>query len=182
MKPFVAALSSALLLAACVTAPPNRYYTLDMRPAGAGAASHNLSIDHLRLAEALTRKDILIQVSPTRIEYYASDQWVASLDELVTRKLSSEFGEKRSGRPGIVISGGILAFEQVDQDGGAAGHVTLELGFHAAEASRYDVPLLEKTYDVQIPAEKSNAAAVVVALSRCLEQIAAAIVNDVSNL
>ena len=55
--------------------------------------------------------------TPTRIEYYATDHWVAGVGELVQRKFQTEFGPHEDGRPTYVVSGKVVALEQVDRAG-----------------------------------------------------------------
>ena len=168
----------ALLCAGCLSGPPPRFYTLDMRPSGRAQAPVNLEFDRLRPAEALDREGILIQTSPTRIEYYAADQWAANLGELVTQKLEAEFAHENDAERTLVVTGTILDFGQVDLPNGAEAHVRLALEFREPGASRYDPPLLDKTYEARISAESPSPAAVVEALSRGLEDIAVAVATD----
>jgi ABC-type uncharacterized transport system auxiliary subunit len=169
------------LAAGCVSAPNTRYYTLDMSPAGEGS-SINLVVDRLQATEALTRKNILIKNTPTRIEYYAADEWAADVAEMVTHKLESEFGPRLEDRPTLILSGSILAFEQVDMDAGAQAHARIAVELREERGSRLDQPLLAKTYEAQLPAQSPEPNAVVVALGQALEQIAVEIMADAARL
>jgi len=169
----------ALVAAGCASTAVIRYYTLDMAPSGHAQTPVNVTIDRLRSAEALTRKDILIKKTSTEIEYYASDQWAAGIDDLVTEKLLEEFGPPREGRKTIILSGIIQSFEQVDTPTGAEGHVKLSVEFRA---ERYAEPLLARTYEARAAAAQSSAAGVVLSLSQCLENIAQQIAADAAHL
>ena len=182
MRQYTILALSVGLLAGCASTTPSRYYTLDMTASGAAASAVNLYVDRIRAAEALTRKTILIKKSPTEIEYYALDEWAASVNELVTEKLVAEFGPKQDGRKSIGLSGTILAFEQIDLPDGVEAHVKLALTFRAEGTARYEEPLLEKNYEARMPAAESSAPAVVRALSACLEQIAADVAADAGAL
>jgi len=171
-----------LLVAGCASAPDPRYYTLDMRPSGAVQAEKNIRIDRLREAEPLARKDILIQRSPTEIEYYAVDQWAAALGELVSQKLEAELGPPEEGRATVVGTGTILDFGQVDVAGGAEASARLRIELRREDMGRYDEPLLTKTYAARLPAETPTPGAVVEALSRCLEKVAAEMASDANGL
>jgi len=173
---------TVLWIAGCASAPDLRYYTLDMRPSGAAQAAKNIRIDRLREAEPLARKDILIQRSPTQVEYYAVDQWAATLGELVGQKLEAEFGPPEEGRPTVVVTGMILEFGQVDVSGGAEASVRLKLEFRGEDMGRYDEALLTKTYAARLPTGTPAPGAVVEGLSRCLEKLAAEIVSDAEGL
>jgi len=150
-----------------------------MRPSGGASTQYNIDVDRLRPAEALTRTDILIEKSPTEIEYYARDRWAAGLSELVAEKLESELGPDLDGRATIVISGKILAFGQAD---GAGAHIKLDVELRREDASRHDKALFEKTYEKSLPAGGNGPSAVVRALSRGLEMIAREIADDVNGL
>ena len=172
----------SVLAAGCVSTPAPRYYTLDVEPSGGAHLDVNLEIGPLRASEALARRNILIKKSPTEIEYYALDQWAAALNEIVGQKLKAEFGPFVEGRKPLCISGAILNFEHVDVAGGVQAHARIELEFRAEDASRYDKPLIKKTYDAAVPAETGTAGAVVCALSRCVEKIAAEAAADANRL
>jgi ABC-type uncharacterized transport system auxiliary subunit len=168
------------MIAGCASVTPMRYYTLDMTPSAEANPTLNLTVDRMRTAESLARKDIQIAITPTEIEYYAADQWAANLSELVREKLAAEFGPALEDRRTLLLSGLILSFGQVDLPaGGAEGHVRLRLEF---SEERYQPALLEKVYEARVPADTPSAPAVVHALSRCLEIIAAQIAEDAAEL
>jgi ABC-type uncharacterized transport system auxiliary subunit len=98
----------------------------------------------------------------------------------VPEKLRAEFGAHQPERKTIVISGDILAFEQVDRDSDAEAHIKLDLSFRNREAGRYSTPLLRKRYEVYVPADEAHPAAVVQALSKGLESLAGEIAADAS--
>jgi uncharacterized lipoprotein YmbA len=182
MRNVFGALTCAIWLAACATTPNPRYYTLDMRPSGKVHPAVNLRIDRLRESEPLARKDILIQRGPTQLEYYALDQWAAAVPEQVGRKLAVEFGPVADNAPTFTLTGLIENFEQVDVPSGAEAYVRLTIEYRANGESRYSDPLKKKTYDVRLQAAKPGPLAVVDALSRCLETIAADIAADAAAL
>ncbi len=179
MRRLTAVLLAVSLGLGCLTnrqAP--RLYTPDMRPSGKAQCSGcYLKVERLRTTDSLTRSNILIRKRPTQIEYYAFDEWAGRLDELVAQKLQVEFGTRHSTET-ILISGTILAFEQLDTLEGAKAHIRFEIVFRDERMSRDEKPLLEKTYDFEAPVPQPTAAALVEALSRGLEAIAAQIVAD----
>jgi len=170
------------LMAGCATAPGPNLYTLNMAPSAEAGSAVNIAVGRLRVAEALQNKRILIKKSPTEIEYYAAAQWAAGLDELLTEKLTVEFGPLDSGRAAYVLSGTLLAFEQVDLATGAEAHVRLSVEIREEGTSFYSTPALAKTYDVRLPVTTPAAGSVVETLSACLEQVARQIVADASAL
>jgi len=169
-------------MCACASAPKIDYYTLGMEPSGRAEPTVNLSVERFRSTEALGRSQIMVLASPTRIEYYATDQWAGSIGELVQRKLAAEFGPAVEGRKTMVVSGKVVACEQVDRSGGADARVTLEVVVRDAELPRYLPPLLEKSYSASRQVSSMSAASVVQELSRCVEEIAEQIAADASSL
>ena len=172
--------AASCLLVACASTPKINYYTLAMEPSGQARSSVNLEVERLRTTEALGRSQILISTSATEIEYYASDHWAGSVAELVQQKLAVEFGPPVDGKNTFRVSGIVLACGQVDVPGGAEGRVMLHIQVHDPEQKRFEKPLLEKTYEARRAASRPDAAAVVLALSQCVEEVAAEIAADVA--
>jgi len=162
----------------CASAPKINYYTLAMEPSGRVQTEHNLVVERFRTTEALGRNQILIYKSPTEIEYYAADQWAGGVGELVQQKLSEEFGPYVEGRNNLIVSGTVLAFEQVDQPGGTAARIKLQVVVRDADGKRYQKPMMEKTYGITRDARGPKPSAVVQTLSKCVEEIAIEIAGD----
>ena len=180
LTPFITVALCALC--ACASAPKIDYYTLGMESSGRVDPAVNLTVERLRTTEALGRSQIMVLASPTRIDYYATDQWAGSVGEMVQQKLAAEFGPPVDGRRTLIVSGKVLACEQVDRPGGAEARVKLEIVVRDAEVPRYQPPLLEKSYSSSRSVSGSNPGSVVEELSRCVEEIAAEIAADVSTL
>jgi uncharacterized lipoprotein YmbA len=170
------------VLCACASAPKIDYYTLGMVSSGQTDTAVNISVERLRTTEALGRSQIMVLASPTRIDYYATSHWAGSVGEQVQQKLAAEFGPPVEGRRTLVISGKVLACEQVDGPGGGEAHVKLEIAVRDAEVPRYQPPVLEKSYASRRSVSGSKPGSVVEGLSRCVEEIAAEIAADVSAL
>ncbi len=169
-----------LCCSGCLSTPEARYYTLDMQSSGKAATTMvNLEVERIQVTEALARTDILIKKSATEIEYYALDRWAARLDELLAEKLQAEFGPTEAKRDTYLVRGKLLACEQVDTPAGAMAHVKLAL---VVQKDRNEVPVLKKVYEAHKTADAATAAAVVRALSVCVEDIAATLVEDIQAL
>jgi len=166
----------------CASAPKIDYYTLGMESSGRSEPTVNLSVERFRSTEALSRSQIMVLESPTRVDYYATDHWAGSIGELVQRKLAAEFGPQVSGRKTLIVSGTVVACEQVERRGGAEARVELEVVVRDSELARYRPPLLEKSYSATRAVSNANPGAVVEQLSRCVEEIAAEIAVDVSSI
>ncbi len=172
-------IASLPLLAACASAPVIHYHTLDMAPSGRSPAAVALRVRGFRTTEALGRRQILIQTSPTEIEYYATDQWAGDVGELVTQKLSAELGPAPPDARVMAVAGTVIDCGQVDRPGGgAAARLTLEVTIRDPTHQRSQPPLLVKTYTCERPAEQATPDAVARALSRCVEEIAAELAGD----
>jgi hypothetical protein len=102
--------------------------------------------------------------------------------ELIQQKLAAEFGPPVDGRKALVVSGKVLACEQVDRPGGIEARVRLEIVVRDAEVPRYQKPVLEKSYSSSRSVAGSGPGLVVQELSRCVEEIAAEIAYDLSAL
>ncbi|MBN2309055.1 MAG: membrane integrity-associated transporter subunit PqiC [Candidatus Hydrogenedentes bacterium] len=185
----LAVLALAALAVSCARSPVPRYYTLDMTRSAGAAPGPALEVGRLRTHDALSRADILIKKSPTEIEYYAAHRWAAPLEELIREKLDVEFGARAAdadasetaGAERLILSGVVLAFEQVDAAAGAEAHIKLDLAFRPSGASAYDAPLFERVYETSVAAA-ADPCAVVEALSRALEELAAQIRADAARI
>ncbi len=171
-----------VIVAGCASAPNLDYYTVDMTPSRTAVSDLNLEVGHFATAEKLDRTQIVIQQTPTRIDYYSNERWAASVGEMVEHKLTAEFGPEVEGRRGLIVSGRITAFEQVDASSGPQARARLEVAIREGGAKRYETPLLEKTYEASRTAENNSVDAVVRALSRAIEEIAAEIAADAAGL
>ncbi len=171
-----------LAIAGCKTAPPTQYYTLNMESSGAAQAPVNLLVERGEVGEALSRRDIMIKEGPTQIEYYATSQWAAGLDELVRQKLQEEFGLPHEGRDTLLLTATVLAFEPIDVPGGADASAKFSVEVRSEAASRHDVPLLVKVYESRKKSATERPADVVQALSEITEAIAQQIAVDVAAL
>lgn len=183
MKPLYAfVLVATLMLGAsgCVSTPKNRFYTLDMTPSGKIQTAPALQIELIRPIEMLNRREILVRKSPTEIEYYAGACWASAINELVSQKLKAEWGEGTKADHAIVVWGTLLECGQVEESMGSKAHLRLQLMFRPKGTSRYDTPLFEKVYDVTKPVSRATPDQVAVALTRCLEEMARQITDDVA--
>ncbi len=171
-----------LTTSSCATRPPARYYTLDMSHSAQAQPAFNFNVERFRVAQALSRDEIMIKTSPTEVEYYATDQWVANIGELVARKLQIEMGPRHGERPELVIMGTIQAFEQLDTPDGTQVQIEIDIEVRDSISSRYVAPLFQHRYRDVRSAENNNPASAVRALSAGLEEIARAIADDTRHL
>jgi len=182
MKFRFATIALMLVLSSCASTPDLDYYTLDMSPSGTVETDLNLEVTRFGISERIDRTQIVIRKSPTRIDYYSKDRWASSLGELVERKLAIEFGPAMDGHRTLRVSGRVIALEQVDSPSGPHALAKLEVAIREREAKGYEPPLLEKTYEATQAADSNSVDAVVQALSRAVEAIAAEIAADAAGL
>lgn len=156
----------------CASVPMYRYYTIDMRPGADLKPGVQISSVRIDVNQALKRPEILIRTSATRIDYYALDRWASGLDEQLAEKLMTEFSGAPAGAPRFDLSGSLMAFDQVDTPSGAEVHVKMELR----------APHFQKIYSHSEQASAATAEAVVDALSRVTEAIAAELAADLTKV
>jgi uncharacterized lipoprotein YmbA len=178
MRGNVGLIAVVCALTACASAPKISYYTLAMDPSGEVEPAVNLVVEGVRTTDALGRSQIMIQASPTEIEYYATAQWAGDLAGMVREKLIAEFGPAVEGRRTLAVSVMVLSCEEVDGAGSAAARMQLRVTLRDLDEKRYREPLLEKTYEASRPVARPAPGAVVEGLSLCAEAIAAEIAAD----
>jgi ABC-type uncharacterized transport system auxiliary subunit len=165
-----------------VPAKRETLHTLDMTPSGKAKARMNINVTALRRSDALGRNSILIRPNATSVEYFLQDRWASNVSNLVAEKLEAEFGAPETGRETVQVTGNIVAFERLDSAQGAAGHVKLDATLQGDGEGARQRPLLWKVYEATAPAENNSAAAVAVALSRALEEVAVSIAADAERI
>jgi uncharacterized lipoprotein YmbA len=182
MKFRFATIALMLVLSSCASTPDLDYYTLDMSPSGAVTTDLNLEVARFAISERIDRTQIVIQKSPTRIDYYSKDRWASSLGEMVEHKLAIEFGSAMDGRRTLIVSGRVVALEQVDSPSGPQALARLEVEVRDGGAKGYETPLLVKIYEIEKSASDNSVDALIQALSRAVEEIAAQITADAAGL
>jgi uncharacterized lipoprotein YmbA len=169
-KKHVISMMVLVTMVGCASVTPTRYYTLDMTPSGKVTPSGALHVDRVNLSQALSRKEILIKKSPTEVEYYAADQWVAGLDQLVAQKLNAEFGHAVSSDQTIIsLSIDVQAFEQIDTEEGADAY--LQIIVDALQNNRERTTFTE-VFEIRTTLTSQKPVDVVQALSDGLEEVA----------
>lgn len=165
---------AASIAAGCSSTPELHYYTLDLESSNRAEAPCTVEVDRFRVAEPLNRAQILIRAAPTRIEYYAVDEWAGSLGEMVARKLAAELGGGDPGEAEISLTGTVLECGQLDRAGGADARLDLQV----IAVSPDGAALMDRRYQATRSATSATAEAVVEALSRAAEDLAVEIAED----
>lgn len=171
----------AVALTGCVSTPNYRYYTLDMRQGANLGAPVWIEDVRLEMSDSLSRPAIMIRTSPTEIVYYALDRWASGLQSQIGEKLKTEFAPSNQARYTARIDGALMAFEQVDAPPGADVHLKAELTTTIREKDTI-LGEITRIYDVREHAAAANPDAVVQALSKATEQLAAALSEDMRGI
>jgi uncharacterized lipoprotein YmbA len=164
----------AIAAAACTSTPDIHYYTLDLNPSGKTTTHCPVTMERLRVADPLARSQILIQAAPTRIEYYATDEWAGNLGAMVAKKLGAELDADAETSPVLRVGGTVLECGQVD----AAGATEARMAVRVVARTMDGQTVLKRVYRASMVAGGPSAGSVVQALSRCAESIAADVAVD----
>jgi uncharacterized lipoprotein YmbA len=87
-----AALGSLVMLSACASSAPLRYYTLsEVAPTTAAAtAAPAIRIGRVRIPGELDRNELVQRLDATRLKIAEEDRWAAPLEEMIRRALSAD--------------------------------------------------------------------------------------------
>lgn len=87
----VAAAGLALAAAACTSAP-SRFYTLRSTATGTAAAhaSYSVSVGPVSVPAAVDRPQLVVEVSPNRVELDEFNRWAAPLDDAIARTVAND--------------------------------------------------------------------------------------------
>jgi ABC-type uncharacterized transport system auxiliary subunit len=194
LLPHALVVLASLLAVACVTLSTPLYFTLDMSTAPGNGAGYTVlehrqvAVDTIRVTDKLVRRDLLIRVGETQIEFYRDTKWVARPSDLVAEKLATEFMPAVQAIshevPTLMLHGELLAFEQVDAaDGAVYAHIRLRAGLRPQGRGRHSA-VHERLYEFlePVPANGPMPKAVVEMLSYGLEVIAAEIAQDANRI
>jgi uncharacterized lipoprotein YmbA len=178
----------ALLLSACGSSPPSRFYTLDPVPPSrpmATSAGPAIEVSQVSLPESLDRLSFVTRIEPNRINVSDQDRWAAPLEGMVRRVLATNLASRLPGRtvrmPGDPPSKGrslkiIVNIRQFIGD--QTGHVVLDADWAATMNDRTTLSGRPETISVQATSPKAGS--ITTAMSQALgtlsDRIAAAIV------
>jgi uncharacterized protein len=89
---------AAVMLAACSSSPPLRYYALDVvAPAASAARSPTailIRVRHISLPPEMDHRGLTHHQGPTQLSISESDQWSAPLGDLIQAALTRDLGER----------------------------------------------------------------------------------------
>lgn len=100
-KVFLPVVVGALLLvSACASSPPTRFYTLSDTPPGqttAPAAVGQVVIGSVAIPGEIDRPEIVRQIGPNQLSVAGSDRWAAPLEDIIRRVLSDDVARRMPG-------------------------------------------------------------------------------------
>jgi uncharacterized lipoprotein YmbA len=163
-----------IVAAACTSTPDIHYYTLDLRASGEARTECPVTMERFRVSDPLARSQILVQAAPTRIEYYATDEWAGNLGAMVAKKLGAELGADGHAEPAFQVGGTVLECGQVDAGDATEARMALQIIARTMDGQ----VVLKRVYHHTESARGASAAAVVEALSRAAEAIATDLAED----
>jgi len=91
------ALAGAVLLAACGSTPPSRYYTLDVPPSSASPAAAPapaLRVGPVVVPDTIDRAPLVLRRGPNRVEILEADLWAQPLKQEIARVLAAHLGAR----------------------------------------------------------------------------------------
>ena len=94
--------AAAMLLGACASSPPTRFYTLSDTSAetAAPASAGQVIIGGVSIPGELDRPEIVRKVGPNQLNIAGSDRWAAPLDEIIRRVLAEDIARRVPGAAG----------------------------------------------------------------------------------
>jgi uncharacterized protein len=177
--PFIAAL---LLLAACGSSPPIRFYTLsDTAPAASQpGAVGSVLINRVTIPGELDRPEIVRRMGPNRLSISELDRWAAPLDETIQRVLTDDIA-RRVPSPAVgeehPVSVDIHEFY-----GDAACNVTLRAVLILKRAAEQPVTTPPANEDIQVPSSGACPGTLPATMSIALGQLSDRIIAAVARL
>lgn len=179
---------TALLMCACASSPPVRYYVLDAaRPASgvSAAAGGALQIASVRLPPALDRREMVREDTANRLTVSQQDRWGAPLPDMTQRVLSQNLmlrlAPGRVALPGQPAPAGTSAIsvEIVEFGADTNGQIVLD-GSWSLVPSGSDAPVATHRFQLSQRAVRGDFAEQAHIMSILLGQLADAIAMQVT--
>ena len=186
MRSLIVAL--VLLLAACASSPPTRFYTLDPVPARVTlpASGLTLQVAAVHIPGVLDRQEMVRESSPERLQLSDRNRWGAPLAEMMRRVLAQDLAARLPGStvlpPETVPPAGtrVLAVDVQRFDAGPSGKIRLE-GSWSELAAPSGKPLLTRHVRLTAPAQaggyRGQAKAMSLLLGRLADRIASSLAH-----
>jgi len=97
--------AALLLLSACASSPPTRFYTLSDTPAPGGTTvgAGQVVIGSVSIPGEIDRPEIVRRIGPNQLSVAGSDRWAAPLEDIIRRVLIDDVA--RRAPPGAAAAG-----------------------------------------------------------------------------
>ena len=177
-----ALLACGLLLAACGTTPPARFYSLEPLPAAAGAATDAgglpVNVGPVIMSQGLDRPQMLTRLGPNELALHDYERWAEPLAENIARVLTEDLsvvlGSQRVGNvpdsptpePSLRVTLQLLTFEA-----GADGNATLVARWRIYKPAEA-LPFATRRSEFVTPLATRDGAGIAAAMSANLASLA----------
>jgi uncharacterized protein len=162
-----------VLLSACATSAPLRYYTLSEVPPAAEASSATnaapgIRVGRVRIPGELDRNEIVQRIDATRLQIAEQDRWAAPLDDMIRRTLSADLQAR-----GATSSPGTLSVDVDEFIGDASCGVTLRASWELKPTNTTTGPTRTGTELIRVPPSSGTCTvgALPMAMSQALSQL-----------
>lgn len=176
-----------LVLAACASSPPSRFYTLDPAPARVTrpAAGLVLQVAAVHIPAELDRQEMVRESAPETLQMSDRDRWGAPLAEMMRRVLAQDLATRLTGStvlaPEALPPPGtrVLVVDVLRFDAGPSGEVRFE-GSWSELAARSGKPLLTRHVRLTAPARRGGYRGQAAAMSGLLGRLADRIASSLA--
>lgn len=185
-----AALLLALLLAACGSSPPTRFYMLDPVPSARAPLPDPgppVQIGHVSIPGPLDRLSFVTRSGPNRIDVSDQDRWAAPLDGMIARVVAADLAARlpadRVLAPGDPTpqSRSLTVVLNIRQFvGDTAGKVVLDVDWSVLDRQQH--PRLTQRASITRQAASGQAGAIAAAMSDALGELSDRIAATLAGL
>jgi uncharacterized protein len=177
---------ASLLICACASSPPVRYFILDPVPPARAVATppgDPVQIVGVRLPPTLDRRQIVREEAPNQLTVSKQDRWGAPLADMTQRVLSKDLmlrlSPTRVVLPGEPAPGGtqVISVDVLEFGVNASGSLVLE-GIWSIVPSGSDVPVASHPFRLRRGAVRSDSAEQAHGMSVLLGQLADAMAAE----
>lgn len=165
-----------LLLGACASSPPTRFYTLSDTPgeAAAPAGASQVLITVVSIPGEIDRPELVRRVGPNQLSVAELDRWAAPLDDTIRRVLVDDIARRV---PGAVSPPRLVAVDVREFYGDASCNVTLRAVWALKQTG-----VEPATEEIRVPASGACPATLADTMSTALGQLSDRIIAGVARI
>ena len=167
----------SLLLGACASSPPTRFYTLSDTPgeATAPAGASQVLITVVSIPGEIDRPELVRRIGPNQLSVADLDRWAAPLDDTIRRVLTDDIARRVPGpvsQPPRLVAVDVREFY-----GDASCNVTLRAVWALKQAGAEPV-----TEEIRVPSSGACPATLADTMSTALGQLSDRIIAGVARM